>query len=326
MISSDDQSGVFTFLVGIIVLVMAGVGLSLLVDKRFRFSSSKSATEAAIRADAGELEELGAMLGSLETRIAREAPARERASGSHAETRARLQHLENRLTELRSAKAAAETGIAALDQTFASYRESYRRSEWTKAVGESLGTLVVRGGKEYRQAVISRVTDAGLEIRHEHGMARVQAPDLDPALRDRFQWDDARRARLLAEERAAHDSVAAQSRKPGETGEEAFPEATAGRQSAPPPSADAAGLDKSRNEVRQWQARVLQLKSEHRTALSHSSLGSASVPGSLETWSARAARLGADLARARASLAAARAKLSSLAPGDPLLRYDPDDE
>ena len=323
MISSDDQSGVFTFLVGIIVLVMAGVGLSLLVDKRFRFSSGKSASEAAIRADAGELEELGAMLGSLEMRIAREAPVRERASGSRAETRARLQHLENRLSELRSAKAEAETGIATLDQTFASYRESYRRSEWTKAVGESLGTLVVRGGKEYRQVVISRVTDAGLEIRHEHGMARVQAPDLDPALRDRFQWDDARRARLLAEERGMHERVAPQ---PGETHEEPRPAAGSARRPAPPPSPDVDALAKARNDVRLWQSRVLQLKSDHRAALANSSRGSASVPGSLETWSARAARLGADLTRARAALTTARQTLARLDPGDPLLKSDPDDQ
>lgn len=322
MISSDEQSGLFTFLVGIIVLVMAGVGLSLLVDKRFRFSSDRSSNEAAIRVDAGEIEDLGTMLEGLRTRIARESPARERAAGSQAETRARINHLESRLSELRSARAAAESGLAALEEAFASYRENHRRAEWARSVGESLGTLTVRGGKEYRQAVISRVTDAGLEIRHEHGMARVQAPDLDPALRDRFQWDDARRARLLAEERGMHQRVAPQ---PGETHEEPRPAAGSARRPAPPPSPDVDALAKARNDVRLWQSRMLQLKSDHRAALANSSRGSASVPGSLETWSARAARLGADLTRARAALTTARQTLARLDPGDPLLKSDPDD-
>jgi hypothetical protein len=49
--------------------------------------------------------------------------------------------------------------------------------------------LTTRDGREYLQAVISRVTDVGLEIRHEHGTARIQAADLDASYQERFQWE-----------------------------------------------------------------------------------------------------------------------------------------
>jgi hypothetical protein len=39
---SNEQSGTVGFLVGIIVLVFVGIAFSLLVDKRFRFSSGKA--------------------------------------------------------------------------------------------------------------------------------------------------------------------------------------------------------------------------------------------------------------------------------------------
>lgn len=48
---NDDNSGVPTFLVGLVVLVMAGVGLSIIVDTRFRFSSGYSAAQVEIRAN-----------------------------------------------------------------------------------------------------------------------------------------------------------------------------------------------------------------------------------------------------------------------------------
>ena len=325
MISSDDQSGVFTFLVGIIVLVLAGVALSLLVDKRFRFSSDKAAIETAVRADAGELADLQTMLGGVQARFETEGPSRDRASGRYAEARARIRELDSRMAELQTARTAAEREIAAVGQAFANYREDYRKSEWSRAEGESLGTLTVRGGKEYHQAVISRVTDAGLEIRHEHGIARVQAPDLDLSLRERFQWDDARRARLLADEREHQVAMAKEAAAEQATPNEARPTEQRIPKSIPPASADAEAVTKARAEVQQWQARVIQLKSDHRSALSSSSLGGTSVPGSLETWPARAARLGRELARARAALAVARDKLSRLAPGDPLTRLQPDE-
>jgi hypothetical protein len=46
---NDDQSGVPTFMVGIVILVMAGVALSILVDKRAKASSEFGDLQKEIR-------------------------------------------------------------------------------------------------------------------------------------------------------------------------------------------------------------------------------------------------------------------------------------
>ena len=72
-----------------------------------------------------------------------------------------------------------------------------------------------------------------------------------------------------------------------------------------------------------WKSKVTKLRSERSLALSNSGYGNqTSVPGSLETWGAKAARLGNELARANSELAVAKANLAALAPDDPLLRPD----
>ena len=58
MLSSDDHSGLITFVFGLIVVVFAGIALSLVVDRRFSFSSSVTAMEAEIRSNESELERL----------------------------------------------------------------------------------------------------------------------------------------------------------------------------------------------------------------------------------------------------------------------------
>jgi len=58
------------------------------------------------------------------------------------------------------------------------------------ARGEKIGTLTLRGDRRYHEAEIIRVTGVGIEIRHQHGMARVMFADLDAEWQERFQWRD----------------------------------------------------------------------------------------------------------------------------------------
>ena len=76
-----------------------------------------------------------------------------------------------------------------------------------------------------------------------------------------------------------------------------------------------------RHRVIGWNANVSRLRIERREASSRASYGNqGSVPGSLETWVARSARLGRELLRAQTALAAAKSELAVIAPNDPLLR------
>jgi hypothetical protein len=42
MLSSDDHPGLFTFMVGLIVIVFVAVGMSMVVDKKFSFSKNSN--------------------------------------------------------------------------------------------------------------------------------------------------------------------------------------------------------------------------------------------------------------------------------------------
>ena len=208
-----------------------------------------------------------------------------------------------------------------MEKAFSAYRLQYRDAAWTDAVGESIGVLRVRGGRDLRNATITRVTEVGLEIRHDEGLARVQAPDLPAELRARFQWDEVNRAKALADEIRQHEAVA----KVGEAAPAPQAVAVTGRR-VETNSPDPGEVLRLRNAVELWQTRVRNLRAEHATALYNTTRDSKSVPGTLETWSARGNRLGSDLAKARAALAVARGKLAEAAPTDPLLRQDPKDE
>lgn len=120
-------------------------------------------------------------------------PKRRMTAGSHTSIRHQLENMSQRRIELVALRAKTQTAIAAMEQEFSRYRKGYRDQARAGAIGQSLGNLTIRGGREYRQAVITRVTGEGLEIRHENGLARLQAEDLAPALQERFQWNDEER-------------------------------------------------------------------------------------------------------------------------------------
>jgi hypothetical protein len=84
---------------------------------------------------------------------------------------------------------------------------------------------------------------------------------------------------------------------------------------------DSSELATLRRLVIGWKSKVAMLRMERSVAMSDSGYGSqTSVPGSLETWGAKAARLGNELARASSELAVAKSNLAAVAPGGPLLR------
>lgn len=326
MLTSDDNTGIVTFLLGIIVLVLCAVGLSLLVDKRFKFSSSASTLKAAVEGYERDIESLKDTLSAktaiLETQAPKLGALAERLKSNQAERDAGA----TRLARLRTSRSDLATEIAGLEESFRDYRANYRAKTRSAAVGQPLGNLITKGGREFKQAVIVKVTDVGLEIRHENGNARIHAPDLDAALQDRFQWSDEERRLSLNKEGVEHKAITAEPARKEDLSDSRPP-----REVEPPRSkrarirdVDPVKLEAARKQVKAWKARVAQLTSEHSQATSSASYGNqSSVPGSLETWQARAARLSGQLAKARAELAAARQSLEEIDPNDALLRPQP---
>lgn len=317
MFSNDENSGVFTFMVGMIVLVMAGVGLSLVVDRRFKFSSGVGQTRRDIASQTAELDELTRRADERGRELETSGTRLHAAARGHRDITASLDAVRKRQMVLEADRSQLRDSVAALEAGFSDYRSDYRRRTWTAAVGEFLGTLTIRSGRQYLQASISRVTDVGLEIRHEDGIARVQAPELDRQFQDRFQWDDEQRRTRLKEEYELLEG------KPAGRPEPPTSESRVVTKPESSSATDPAELNRLRQHVIAWKMKVTTLRSEWTDAISRASYGrQGSVPGSLETWAAKSARLGRDLARAQAGLATARSDLSMVAPGDPLLRSE----
>jgi hypothetical protein len=326
MLDAEEHPGIFTFLVGMIVLVMVAVGFSLLIDKRFKFSSGLGEIRREIESDAADLAELKTRLEDRSARFSGSEVALKKDARENADLRAAATVLARREDLLRQKVADLRASVKSVESQFADYRTRYRTRTWSRAVGEKLGTVNVRGGREFKDSVITKVTDVGLEIRHEHGIARIQAPDLDRPLQDRFQWDDEeRRRRLQQEEELLHGKPPEP--PPAEELEvvEAVPaEPVSRRPARTKPVVDPATEEKIR-ELRQqlsgWKMRVARIRGEKRQAASNAGYGgSKSVPGSLETWKSRELRLGRELIKAQTELEMVRAKLMAESPNDPVLR------
>lgn len=312
MLSSDDHSGLITFVFGLIIVVFAGIALSLVVDRRFSFSSSVSAMEAEIRSNESELERLKQACHEQSLILTEIGPEREMADAALKDFQKHAVEFRQQRDELVSERNSLRDSIPRLEEDFSSCRRKTREAIRNAAVGELLGTIPLPGGREFLEARITRVTDVGLEIRHAHGTARISSTELGPQFQERFQWDDEERRARLREEQAAREAM---ERMVENT---KAPEKVELNVSAPEP--DAQIIQQLRSKVIIWSSRISQLKIERSRAIGSSYGSQASPSGSLETWQARAARLAGEIARAEAELAAAKAALARVSPGDGLLR------
>jgi hypothetical protein len=207
MFANNDQSWLFNCLAGIVLLVLVGIGLSMLVDKRFQFSRNTIALEQEIAADETRLVHLRARKRALSLRFGEDLPKLQLYPQLLRETKLRTADAANRMRRLQIKQADLAHEITATEQSFAALRKQVRQKLWTKAVGERLGNLTTTTGREYKDAVITRITAVGLQISHADGLARIHAPELPPELQDRFQWTaEERLTALQTEERLrTHD-------------------------------------------------------------------------------------------------------------------------
>lgn len=326
MLSSEDHSGVVYFLIGIVVIVFTAVGLSMLVDQRFRFSSGVGVLKREVALQTEEIADMTLRHDLRSATLAEELAKRGPTAAGRQEALAKIAATTTRMSELRNSQNKLRAELAALETAFTKYRSTYREKTWAKAVGQEIGNLTIRGGRQYHQATITKVTDVGLEIRHEHGIARIQAPDLDSEWQDRFQWsDEERRARLNRESEDLEDkppvsNLAPRSGPDFNAEVASSPSAKFAPAQSPDDPAQLENIKQLRTQVIGWRSKVSRLSIERAEASSNASYGKqTSVPGSLETWDARAVRLARELARAQTELSLAKARLAALAPSDPSL-------
>ncbi|MGC4014241.1 MAG: hypothetical protein QM755_06940 [Luteolibacter sp.] len=85
--------------------------------------------------------------------------------------------------------AGLKTDIQKIEDDLAGYKEMYRAGLWKAAAGEKMATLILKSGRRYENVTIVRVTNQGLEISHQEGLARISPSDLDASWQKRFLWD-----------------------------------------------------------------------------------------------------------------------------------------
>jgi hypothetical protein len=278
----------------------------MLADKGMDSTKAGGVEADAFAANAVALHELQAELGSRTERHAlMTARAEATASGMESE-RATQAGVKARIASLAAEKVRLQNEIPSTESEFSDYRSRYRKNVWAKAAGERMGNLFVKSGRQFEQVVINRVTPLGLEISHAHGLAKVDFMDLSLELRERFQWDEEERARILAD---GLDSGPERPLTADNSVEKAVPNQ--------PQGADIAAI---RAEITLWSNRVSSLRNELSQAESQSRYGSnRSVPGSLRTWGEQAALLRKDITRSETRLALALEKLRDASPNDPAL-------
>lgn len=90
--------------------------------------------------------------------------------------------------------------------------EAIRAKVRAESVGKKMDSLQTLGGKTYKNIEISKVSDVGISIRHESGVARVSFEELPQAMQDYYHFDPAEKQKALMREkklRELHEARAA---------------------------------------------------------------------------------------------------------------------
>jgi len=317
--SNNDQSGMVGFLVGIIVLVFAGIAISLMADKRFSFSNNRITLEDTIEEERHELIAAKARLESARDHWRRECEPLVGQRGNVESISARVRAAEARLSSLRKEKAEAAAALAAVSGAFEDYRSRFRQQIRGEANGEQMAELRSRSGRTYKDVTITRVSSAGIEFRHDQGISRLLPEDLEPLWHDRFQWTRDEISRILDQEKAMETLHNERDAK-GKIKNEPEPPTNKKKKKKSEPDANELRIDGLRDEVLDSRKRLNAALSEAANARSQAAMNRGrSVPGSLETWEQRASRLDSSATKIRAQYMTARGRLASVSPKDVLL-------
>jgi hypothetical protein len=302
-----NHDGLLAFLLGMILLVLAGVGLTLVADR----VSSAGKVRSEIRFQIGQQEEEIRQL-KLALKLKRSQLGGSQTSQEEHNERAKLIELSqsairSRQEDLSLLKTSLESTISRLDKSFEDYRIEARKLAWGRAIGDSLGNLTTTDGRTFQEAVVVGVNDKGISIRHSNGTSSIPATALAEAYWDIFQWERPESMRWPQAENSAVSQ-----------------DATVGSSDASNQGAaleDEKDIAPLRTAFRRAGENATRLAKElQKISAMEADSRSSSVPGSLDTWVERKAQLSSELANAKMQYAKARANLMIRSPDDSLLR------
>jgi hypothetical protein len=183
----EDRGTYLTTAGGLIAVVALGTGLASFMEGRANHSKTKHEVSTHLVEDKQTVETLRRKVDEVRAKWVKAADFKRVGAACEAGKKAEAERVA-RTAALVSKKAELAAALASQEAAFVKYRADYRISSWHSAVGDSVGTLRTTDGREYRDVTISRVTEDGIQIRHEHGIARISSAHLGDAWHKRFQW------------------------------------------------------------------------------------------------------------------------------------------
>jgi len=112
----------------------------------------------------------------------------------------RLESQRATLRTLRERKRELESDVLALGERKDALRHEALRVARERAVGKQLPELTLADGRTFRQATITGASEAGIQIRHATGTARLDVNDLGPARGELYGLDPELHAKAMARE------------------------------------------------------------------------------------------------------------------------------
>lgn len=183
----EDQGSYLTIGGGVVTIIVIATAFSAFMENRAVKADVKKTTQTHVDEDREILENLQYEV-SVAKRRWEEVSDRKQRHATFEVKKKMVAESQSRIARLVAKKKELGEGLAQAQEDFTRYRRDYRNWIWRTAEGESIGSLRTLDGREYHQAVISKVTEEGLEIRHDFGMARIGSGQLPDSWHDRFQW------------------------------------------------------------------------------------------------------------------------------------------
>lgn len=82
--------------------------------------------------------------------------------------------------------------IASLETEISNFNNNRLLTARAQSIGKTFSSIKLNNGREYENAWIVKIVDAGVSIRHQFGAATLRYDDLSPAQRDEFGMDQAK--------------------------------------------------------------------------------------------------------------------------------------
>ena len=318
----DGGSGTIPLIIGIVLVILCGTGISWVADSKLKLGESQTTISKKINTDREKLEKLTATLKS-----AQESWNRHHAYAvDHDQDVSQLEKLSSanaaRLTELRGQRRDLTRSLEQEKEAHETYRINYRTQARADSVGEKLDTLTLPNGRTYRELIVRGFDTSGLRIHHQGGSARIRYQDLPTEWQERFQWST--EEIIITKPSPSKNDLTQASSTPTEynaSGSSDSPSAngtdTTKTTSSEP---DAAEIARARDKFLQTRKAYRQASTQASIARGNAHNRNRSVPGSLETWDDRAQRMERLSQRLLALHTKAKNELSAISPADPLLQ------